>query len=217
VNTKCILLILLIASAGNSQVLAPELSSGAFEMGYMYKWFHRDMFQIYHWSIASIYARYGVGNCLTLSAEGLISNFTDSKFPDRDYRGYVVGCGATMHVLTLGSFRFAVSFHYNERFSFDRSESRYHKDTRGVLVFLQSERSFFFRRGELVIWLGPAFVYDEFLQNVYGYYDPVHDKTHNNLGFICGLNIVLLRYVDMFTHVVYADYLQPRVGVGIRL
>ena len=213
---RCIVLMALLLSLLMSQVVGPEIPSRNFEIGFFQKYFHRDMGWEITWQIPSIYIRYGLFNCLTLSVEGLVTNSTEDIYTGRDYRHYTIGGGITFYTFCCKNFHIAVSFHYNERISFDRSVYSYHKNTRGIIGALQIEREFKYNNHSVVFWLGPAYVFDECFQNIYGHYDAYHVTSDDNFGAILGANCVLFKRISVFGHIIYADYLQSRYGFGYR-
>jgi hypothetical protein len=211
-----LILILLFLATSGAQVPGPVIPVRVFEIGVVQKTFHRDMIdQDYDWNIISLFVRYGICSSITISAESFIHDKDDKKFPDRDYYDYVFGIGITAGGVSFKGVCPALSVHYNERLSFDRSEFRYHKNTRGIIGAIQLEREFNMWNQNIRIWLGPAFVYDI----IYQY--PTNGsivlcKSKNNFGFICGTNILFIKHFDCFAHVVYANYWQPRFGIGFR-
>lgn len=223
------LLLLLVSNVTNGQVLSPELKTGKFEIGIFLKYFHRKMKYILNpeifwhnddWADFSLFIKYGVNRFITLSSEGAVYHVKDTRHPDRNYRNYIIGAGIISRIFEIQEFRIALSFHYNEIFSFDRAPYEkgdtytYHKNTRGVIGMIQVERSFSLYGQKLNFWAGPAYVYDEGLQYSSLYFKPYIDRSFNNFGFVVGANFMLFKHLEPFFHIVYADFFQPRLGIG---
>ncbi|MDH5683758.1 MAG: hypothetical protein OEZ20_04760 [candidate division WOR-3 bacterium] len=218
------LLLLFSSNVTNGQVLGPELKTGKFEIGYFWKNIHRklkpDFLSGNNWYVESIFMKYGVSNWITLSAEGAVWPIKDDRYPERNYRSYKVGAGIISRVFEIKKFRIALAFHYNEIFYFDRSPyesvdtSTYHKNTRGIISTIQIERIFSFRGQNVTLWISPAYVYDEVLQYSSLNFKTYTDKSFNNFGFVVGANLMLFKHIEPFFHIVYADFFQPRGGIG---
>lgn len=215
-----ILILLVCFNEIDGQVLGPELIKHKFEIGYVYKWFNRKLEPHYwvecDWQYRSLFMKYGVDQWLTLSAEGLILNCKSERFPERDYRGYRFGAGIISRIVEAKGFRIALSFHYNEILYFDRSDSACHKSARGFVAAIQVERTFSFYDQNITLWAAPTYACDEITQYLYGHYEPYVDKSLNNWGFAIGTNILLLSHIEPFVHIVYADFIQPRLGIGFQ-
>lgn len=201
------------------QVLGPELNSGELVAGYLRKWFHRTVHSSdptdWDWGGKAIFVKYGITSWLTLSLEGLLDTGglgKTKRFPDRDYRDFYIGAGATFHIMTVQRFRILLSLHYNEKFGFDRSKSRYHKNIRSTVAAIQVEQTVPLFGQKAVLWVGPAYVFDEIIQYPFGSYRSIIDRSFNNIGLLAGGNLVLFKHVEIFVHFVYADFLQPRLG-----
>jgi hypothetical protein len=212
-------LLLLCRSEISGQILSPVLKKGEFEAGCTYKWFRRESEPEYimrfGWSYGSLFARYGITNCFTVSAEGLVGKFQDERHPERDYRHYVIGIGIGCRILQFKGYRFSFLLHYVDWFSFDRSKKMYHQDHRSVICALQFCKSILFNRQEIMLWTAPAYIYDESIHYLPDqYYVENKYKSINNYGIAFGFNLLLLRHIASFVHIVYADYFQPRIGVS---
>jgi hypothetical protein len=224
------ILLLFYCSEANGQVLGPELKTGKFEIGIFQKYFHRKMKDIssspeiyWHngdWADFSLFIKYGVNRFITLSSEGAVYHVEYNRYPDRNYRTYIIGAGIISRIFEIKEFRIALSFHYNEIFGFDRAPYEsgdtftYHKNTRGVIGTIQIERSLSFHGQNVTLWVAPAYVYDEIIQYSSLHFIPFTDKSFNNFGFVLGVNLMLFQHLEPFFHIVYADFFQPRGGIG---
>jgi hypothetical protein len=201
-------------------VLNPALERHTLEVGYIYKWYERDFESEFmgreDWSSGAVYLRYGACRWATISLEGGISTVHSDDFNGIDYRRYTIGGGLTVPCFRRAGWRIEAASHYSEIFDHDRSQSQFHKNVRDLVVAIQVEKSISVRDLSLVLWAGPAYVYDQSLQYPWGTYIPVKDDTSRNLGFVVGANAVLFGRVNVFSHGIYADTFQPRVGMGIQ-
>ncbi len=201
-----------------AQVLGPELKTGKFEIGFTWKWFHRKLDHNYSldwdWGGHSIFVKNGINEWFTLSVEGFICAYKHKKFPDRDYRDIYIGFGIIYRFCEINHFQMVLAFHYNERFCFDRSDSRFHKDIRSIIGSFQIEHKFTLLKQNVTLWGGPSYVSDKIIQYPWGTHISVVDKSFNNLGFAVGVNFLLFNHIEPFFHIVYADFFQPRLGIA---
>lgn len=208
------------ASPARAQVLGPALDGGALEIGCTYKWYERDFESDFlgkeDWSSGAFYLRYGACRWATISFEGGIWTVHHEDFEDIDYRRYAFGGGLTALCLRRSAWQIEASAHYSEIFDHDRSGNQLHKNVRDVTAAIHVERSFTVRRQPVVVWAGPAFVYDQSRQYPWQTDVPLKNDTSHNVGFIIGLNAVFFGRLSVFSHGVYADTFQPRLGAGIR-
>ncbi len=213
-----IFIIVVITEHVNGQVLGPELSTGNAEIGYFHAWYHRDLDdkspQEFNWDNTSIFVKYGISNYITFSLEAMITNSAGNKLPQRDYRNYSVGGGVALRLMRVKSNKISFGLHYKEWLGFDRSRSRYHKNHRGIIISVQIERKLALYNQQIIFWGGPAYVLDEIKQYPGFPYIPYTDESYNNLGFTAGFNFIIKKHFDPFIHIVYADYFQPRIGLG---
>lgn len=220
IANRNILIFLITTNVLIGQALGPELPARTCELGFVKKKYHRKTQEHspydFYWGIDAIFAKYAATKWLTLCATGHLYNYTGEQFPGRNYRDYTIGAGMILRIINAEILRISSSFHYCERFSFDRSADQYHKDTRSMIGALQLERAFSYCGQELTLWTAPAFVYDEIIQYPYGDYLGGLDKSYNNFGAVVGINLLLFKHVTSFLYVVYADYWQPGYGIAFR-
>ncbi|MGB9722247.1 MAG: hypothetical protein ACPL28_12305 [bacterium] len=215
----CILSLLLIGFS-EGQILSPAIKKSTFEVGYTQKWFHRKMEPGYltgiDWYSGTVLLRYGITRWFTITIEGIVSPYVKEKISDSNDRVYVIGAGIACRVLQFNTRQIGASFQYIEHFWFDQSETRYHSNTRGVLGAIQFTQRFSISNQEIMGWIAPAYIYDESIQYPYGQSLGLKDKSFNNFGFALGCDAVLIHRLSSFVHFVYADFFQPRVGIGCR-
>lgn len=217
-----ILLLVLACAAplARAQILSPALDRHKLELGYTHKWYGRDFESIYlgesDWSAGAIYLRYGTCRWATLTFEGGISDVDNPDFEDMDYRRYTIGGGLTAIAYRWSTYRIDVSANYSEIFDHDRSEDQYHKNVRDLTFVIQVQKYFTVDEQSVVLWAGPAYVYNQSRQYPWQSTTPVKDDTADNWGFVVGANVVLFERVSVFGHGVYADEFKPRVGIGFQ-
>jgi hypothetical protein len=208
------------APLAHAQVLNPSVDRHTLEIGYIYKWYERDFESTFlgreDWSSGTIYLRFGTCRWATISFEGGMSTIDSDDFANIEYRRYTVGGGLTVLCVRRSTWRVEAAGHYSEIFDHDRSQYQLHKNVRDLVVAIQFEKFFAVRDQSVVLWGGPAYVVDQSRQYPWGTYIPVKDDTSNNLGFVAGASAVLFGRVSVFTHGVYADTFQPRVGAGLQ-
>lgn len=209
-----------MATLAHAQVVSPSVERHTFEVGYIHKWYERDFESSFigreDWSSGAVYLRYGACRWATISLEGGISTVHHDDFAGIDYRRYAIGGGLTVPCFRRADWRIEAASHYNEIFDHDRSDNELQKNVRDFVVAIQVERFFSVRDQSVTLWGGPAYVYDRSLQYPGGTYIPVEDDTSHNLGFVVGANAVLFGHVAVFSHGIYADTFQPRLGIGIQ-
>jgi hypothetical protein len=214
------LVLVCAAPAARAQVLSPALDRHTLEIGYTHKWYGRDFESLYlgesDWSAGAIYLRYGTCRWATLTFEGGISHVDNPDFEEMDYRRYTIGAGLTAIAYRWSQYRIDASAHYSEIFDHDRSEDQYHKNVRDLTFAIQVQRYFTVEEQTVVLWAGPAYVYNQSRQYPWHTTDPVKNDTDNNWGFVIGGDAVLFERVSVFVHGVYADDFKPRVGIGFQ-
>jgi hypothetical protein len=207
-----------MGAPAQAQVMSPSLERHQLEVGYIYKWNERDFDSSFmgqeDWSLGTAYLRYGVCRWATISIEGAIANVDHEGFGDSDYRRYTIGFGLTVPCYRSADWQVDVAGHYCEIFDHDRSANEMQKNVRDFAFAVQVERFFTVRDQSVAVWGGPAFVYDQSRQYPAGTYIPIENDTSHNVGFVLGVNAVLFKRANVFSHVLYADTFQPRVGLG---
>ena len=210
-----ILMLIFLTVELQGQILGPELTDGAFEIGCAYKRFHRKVnHEDFDWGNQSVFFKHGITDWLTLCCEGLITVGKDNRFPERNYRDLYIGAGVIVRLFRIGDLSIATAYHYSERFMFDRSVARFHKDTRSRVCIFQLEYTVSVLSHKGTIWAGPGYILDEVIQFPWGTNHRVADKSKDNVGFAVGTNVLLFDHIEPFFHLVYADYYQPRLGIG---
>lgn len=204
------------------QVVGPIIEVNRFELGYSYKWFSRDMngpedfYRKLDWSIPTGYMKCGIIRGLALSAEISLTRHEKNKIDETNYRGYTIGAGLTYLLVNINDNYISVSAHVIERFGFDKSSLKNHQGSISILSSLQIERHFRVYNQQVALWIAPAFIYDEYKFYFHGQYLSDKFVAKNKFGLIFGINPEIRNHIRPFFHVVYADYLQPRVGIGYK-
>jgi len=218
------LVVLLLATSwvgASAQVIGPVLSKSSLELGYIYKWYHRDMEPNTpvekDWEVASFFVRYGGTSRLTLSLEGGLWNVEHDDFPGMEFRRYTVGGGVGIRVLEVAGIGFSAFGHYNEVLDYDLSPPAFHKQTWGLNLGVLAEWSMTWKEQVLGIWGGPAYTLDESKNHAWNVRTFAYeDESATELGFVVGVNAVLWGRIVPSAHVVYADYFQGRIGIAGR-
>lgn len=185
------------------------------EVGCAFRWYDRYFASDYgriKWGINNLVLRYGFTEWLTGSLEGYISNNHDNKFPDRDYRDYTYGFGFGSKIWAIDNFQVIFGIHYLERLDFDRSANQYHKLQGCFFATLKFQQRFYLSSAELLLFLSPAFVrdqLDEYTPGCSGSAVSVH-----NFGISIGFDILAYQHVHLVAQILFADYWQPRLGIG---
>jgi len=204
-----------------AQVVGPTVPRRAFEVGYTFDWYHRDMTP--HapaekkWQSASVYTAYGATDWLSVSLEGGYWPVHYDDFPGTDYQRYVAGAGLSARLVEVGPALVGGTFRFSETIDFDRSAARFHKSTRSVLVWLHADVSRTVRGQTVDAWAGPLFARDVGKNYFFGNLDPLKDASEHDFGAGVGARAVLFDRVVPSVRVIYAGYFEPRVSVGVRL
>jgi len=213
-----VILVGLLQYQSSAQPAGPELASGEFELGFNIERNHRNVRPRNDEEIKSgltdVFFRYGVNRQLTISGEGMIAQWDFDPSLEGDFRVFVIGAGMTAGLGRIKGYRFAVVIRYVERFDFDSSVHREHLDIQGTTVAVLVERSYTLGNNAADLWAGPGYFFDEFTYYHRDWIRADTQRSYRNLGFDVGADIVLINHVKPYLYLVYADYLQPRFGVG---
>jgi hypothetical protein len=202
----------------HAQPAGPELASGKFELGLNIERNHRNVRprvdKEIRSGLADIFFRYGLNRWLTVSGEGIIGRWDFDPSLEGDFRVFVIGAGMTAGLGWIKGYGLAAVIRYVERFDFDSSVDPEHLDIRGTTVAVLVERSYKVGKNIADIWLGPGYFFDQYTYYHQYWFRADRQRSYRNLGFDIGANIVLIDHVKPYLHLVYANYLQPRFGVG---
>lgn len=209
------------ATAARAQVLGPSLDPGRVELGYAYKWYHRDLESLVpeesRWEAASLFVRYGAFGRVTLSFEGGVWKIEHDDFPDQYFRRYTLGVGAGVKVWSFRGFTLSGSVHYSEIMDHDKSEFHFHKRIRSITGGLFVESSYSDWNQSFEWWGGLLYGLDKGETYAWGSPPPVEGESQNNVGVGFGVGAVLFEHFVPFGHVVYIEYPQARIGASLRL
>jgi hypothetical protein len=100
---------------------------------------------------------------------------------------------------------------------YDESDSHFHHRTRNVTAGVQAEHAFWLRDQRLALWGALLYVYDDGRTYIWGTDSTLEFESQNNFGVGVGTDLLLFKVVGGFAHLVYADYVQARVGVLLRV
>lgn len=207
------------ATASFAQVVAPPLERRAAELGFSYKWFHRDVtsgqVSEIDWEVASIYGRYGAWDRLTISAEGGLWFPRDDE-DAREFSRWAVGGGLSVRLFQRDRWRLLATGTLNEVYDFDDSQYRSDERTVSWTAAVLADLALGSGAHRLDLWAGPMFVDDNTSVYAFNSPDPVDIETDPAIGLAVGAYGVLYEYMSGFAYVVYADYPQVRIGLSIR-
>jgi len=220
------LLLAVILAAGAKTAHAVLLSSltdpGKFTLGATELWFHRDT----EWTdtsspveekynLGAFWAKYGVHRRLTVFAEfALLSG--DPHNQGVSYRYFNLGVGANVSLVEFEDFYASALVNYFENFQHDNQETNRHATTRHWAALLQIGKVFpLGSRHKLNAWWAPGYFKDEQAFDGGGSPASTNESTEN-FGAAAGGDFLFWDHLEVFVHVVYADYFQPRLGMGYR-
>ena len=202
----------------NAQIVAPVLENKAFEGGYAYKWFERDLSapqDVAEWEAASLFARFGAWDWLTLALEAGLWDL-DGDAPESKYSRWVIGGAVSVRVYQAQRFDVTATVTYNEVYDHDESENISDKRTRGLNAGVFAGTSLAPAGQRLDLWIGPMFV-DDLVENYdYGLDEPISYEPNTMFGAAAGLYAVLFDHVSGFAYMLYADNPQWRLGISLR-
>lgn len=205
-----------------AMLLTPPTKPGRFTLGATEMWIHRDL----EWTgepdvlegkynLGAIWAKYGIHRRLTFFAEFALLN-GDPHNTGTSRRYYNLGLGANVLLFDFEDFYVSGLVNYLEAFQHDNQEYARHSVARHFVALLQIGREFPLGTDHtLTAWWGPAYVSEEGEEEEAGFAD-VQYESQNDFGGAVGLDVLFWDHLEFFTHVVYADYFQPRLGIGYR-
>jgi hypothetical protein len=208
--------------AAHAVLLSSPTEPGKFTLGGTELWFHRDT----EWSdgsgpieekynLGAIWAKYGVHRRVTVFAEFALLN-GDPHRRGVSYRYFNLGAGANVLLVDLEDFYASALVNYFENFQHDNQETNRHATTQHWAVLLQVGKIFpLGSRHKVNAWWAPAYIKDE--QAFDGGPSPESkNASKDNFGVAAGGDFLFWDHLEFFAHVVYADYFQPRLGMGYR-
>jgi hypothetical protein len=210
------------AKTAHAILLSPPTEAGKFSLGATELWFHRDA----EWTddsspieekynLGAFWAKYGFHKRLTMFAEFALLE-GDPHNEGVSYRYINLGVGANVLLVEFGDFYVTALGNYFENFQHDNQASNRHATTRHWAVLLQVGKAFpLGSRHVLNAWWAPAYISDEQAFDGGGY-PASTNESQNNFGAAAGGDFLFWNHLEVFAHVVYADYFQPRLGMGYR-
>ena len=214
-------LMLVHAHVLHAQIVSPAIERRAIELGLAYKWFDRDVqsgpVDELKWEVATLYARYGAFDRVTLSAEGGTWDVSHPDFPLSYFRRYTMGGGVAVRALERSPWEVALTAHYQTVFDNDASVWNFDKRTRGWNVDALLARRFSVRNQYLRAWAGPAYVDDRAENSLWGSSEPVVHEPESHWGLVAGGEMVLWNHVSGLAYVLFLDHPQGRMGIAWRI
>jgi len=203
-------------------LLTPRTEKGRFTLGAEEMWFHRDA----EWSdgygesedsynLGAFWAKYGFHERVTGFFEFAVLN-GDPHNEGVSYRHFNLGVGANVLIYDFGAFYVSGIVNYFENFQHDNRETACHSTTRHWAVVLQIGRAMQLSPScDLDAWWGPSYISDD--QDFDGgMCSPGENESLNDFGFAAGGDFLFWDHLEVFVHVAFAGYFQPRLGVGYR-
>ncbi len=216
--------VFLAAAAGDARpvLLTPRTAPGKFTLGATELWFHRDTRWIEghgerkdDYNLGAFWAKYGVHRRLTVFAEFVVLN-GDPHQEGLSYRYINLGIGANVLLVEFEDFYAGALVNYFENFQHDNLPTAYHTTTRHWAALVQFGKVFpLGSRHELNAWWGPSYIRDEhdFAGGAWG---SGKRESKNDFGASAGADFLFWNHLEFFSHVVFARYFQPRLGIGYR-
>lgn len=205
----------------NAQIMGLTIPRRAIEIGYTYKWFHRDVepapIDEIKWEVGTFAVRYGAMSRVTISFEGYASRYESDDFPGLLFKRYTVGGGAVAEVWDGGPWSVSACLHYSEVYDSDRSKSHFHKRVYDVTAGLQVGYLFEPLGQHMNVWAGPVYVHDVGENYPWDTDEPIRSESKSDLGLAVGSEVVVFDYIAGNLHIVYANYLQARVRIALHL
>jgi hypothetical protein len=214
-------IMLLLAGNAHAILLTPPAKEHKFTIGFTELWFHRDQEWTNGWGVdedkfnlGAVYAKYGVVERLTLYAEFAIYN-GDPHNQGISYRHINLGGGFNAVLFRTHDIDVSVLFNYFENFQHDNQESMCHSTTHHWAGLIQLTQTYEFseNKHEMAAWIGPGYFRDEQIYDG-GACTPSEKRSVDNVGLALGVNFLFWDHLETFAHVIYANYLQPRLGIG---
>ncbi len=215
-----ILFLAFAADGAHAILLTPPAKPGTFALGATELWFHRttkwddragsveDQF-----NLGTFWARYGAHRHVTVFVEFAILN-GDPHNEGTSYRHINLGVGVNALLVEFEDFYVSAVLNYFENFQHDNQETTCHSITRHWAGLLQVGKTFpLTSRHETTLWWGPAFIKD---QQIFDGGSCLNGRkeSKDNLGVAAGADFLFWKHLEVFGHVVWADYFQPRLGIG---
>ncbi len=213
-----------VATAGDARavLLTPRSDPGRFTLGATELWFHRDTEwrdgsgeSEDHYNLGAFWAKYGFHRRVTAFAEFVVLN-GDPHNRGKSYRHINLGIGVNVLFIDFEEFYVGGLVNYFENFQHDNQATACHSTTRHTAVLLQIGKVFpLGSRHELNAWWGPSYIRDRQIIDG-GACEGGRKESLNNLGAAGGVDFLFWDHVEFFTHVLFARYFQPRLGIGYR-
>ena len=214
----------MLASGGEvyAVLLTPRTEPGRFTLGATELWFHRHT----EWTdgsgesnddynLGAFWVKYGFHRRLTVFAEFVVLN-GDPHNEGISYRHINLGIGGNVRFVEFEAFDAGLLANYFENFQHDNQETNRHATTRHWAVLLQIEKVYpLGPRHQLSAWWAPAYIRDEQAFDGGGF-PASTNESQGNFGAAAGGDFLFWDHLEVFVHVVYADYFQPRLGMGYR-
>jgi len=203
-----------------AQIVSPPIGRHGVELGLAHKWFDRDVtpppVDRIKWDVATIYARYGAFNRVTLSAEGGVWNVDNDEFLNA-YRRYTMGGGVSVAFYETSSWQFSATANYQTVWDNDISGRDFDKRTRGFNVAALAAYDGTFHGQYLRGWGGPTYVDDRAENFPWGTLQAIRHEPDRHWGATVGGECVLWKHVSGLAYVILLEHPQWRFGLAWRV
>lgn len=211
----------LTAAPCRAQIVAPPMEKKAAELGFAYKWFHRDItsgqVSDISWDVGTLYMRYGASRRITFALEGGLWGIDAPDGADRSFTRWTVGAAVSASVVSRERWRLLATATFNDVYDLDQSSNNSDEKTRSWTAALLLDVPVLSGAHRVDVWAGPMFVDDLTEVFPFGSVEPVRLESDRTIGASAGVHAVVFDVVSAFAYGVYADHLQARIGAAIRL
>jgi hypothetical protein len=152
----------------------------------------------------------GLYNVLTLSVEAMVWPVNSSKnYPGESFINYTLGLTLSSPAIKLLFLEVYLNIHYLENMYLDRSDQKYDKRFRDVILGIPFRYKF---SKLFAIWLGPVYVWNE--SNYFE--DQTYNRSTNTSGISLGLDALIAKHIYLNLNIRFADYSLPNIIAGYR-
>jgi hypothetical protein len=152
----------------------------------------------------------GLYNVLTISLEAMVWPVNSSKnYPGESFLNYTLGLTLSSPTIKLLFLDLYLNVHYLENIYLDRSNQKYDKRFRDVIIGIPFRYQF---SKPLAIWLGSIYVWNE--SNYFE--DLTYSRSTNTLGVSFGLDALIAKHIYLNLNIRYTDYSLPKIIAGYR-
>lgn len=214
---KLFSIVLLLQSSILAQGISEPLEKGHYELGYSHYWYKGDFYwnpanpsDNDTWNNGAIFFRMGVYNVLTISVEAMVWPINSSKnYPGESFLNYTLGLTLSSPTIKLFFLDLYLNIHYLENMYLDRSDQKYDKRFRDVIIGIPFRYQF---SKPFTVWIGPVYVWNE--SNYFE--DQTYKRSMNSSGVSFGLDTLIAKHIYLNLNLRYTDYSLPNIVASYR-